>query len=360
MFSVFSRIFQHKISGRIPEPIRYTVFPKRIDLPFFCEQLASMLSTGHTLPEILPGLETTLGPDILHGLTAIVNRGKGLEKALCAFPKCFPQDLVRLVAIGEQTGFLEQVLIDYAAQYRKRNSLIKKVKKALFYPALIMAAGVLLIIYTVVMVLPSFQTIFSDMDIKLPAATAIMLSVSGLLREHLLVIIAGLSGLALLARMVLNSGPSKEILAALFWKLRFIKLFWMSNIFQPLGMFLNVGIPLESALNIVKELITHPVFHRKWRRVSKLCCQGHAFHHAAKMCGLPNDTCSLLKTMENSGRLAEGLHKCAEYQQAEMENFLDNASSLLEPLAILIVGGMVGLIVFSLFSPLMSLTQNMM
>ncbi|MFC1478467.1 type II secretion system F family protein [Candidatus Margulisiibacteriota bacterium] len=344
----------------MPEPLRYINFFKRIDLPFFCEQLAGLLETGHTLPEILPGLETAIDPEVLHGLTAIVNRGKGLEKAMRAFPEYFPGDLVRLVAIGEQTGFMEQVLIDYAVQARKRHSLSKKIKKALFYPALIMAAGVLLVIYTVVMVLPNFKTVFIDMGIKMPAATAIMLSASGLLRDHFLIIIGCLSGLILLARMGLKSEQAAAKLAVLFWKLRFVKLFWMSKVFQPLGMFLGVGIPLDRALDTSKELITNPVFRRKWGRISMLCRQGHAFHKAAGMCGLPKDICSLLKSMEGSGRLAEGLQKCAEHQQAEMENCLDNASSLLEPLAILIVGGMVGLIVFSLFAPLMSLTQNMM
>jgi len=271
----------------------------------------------------------------------------------------FPEDLIRLVAVGEQTGFLEDVLQSYACQQKKRQEIHNKFRKALVYPLLVLASGLVLILYTLFFILPMFQTVFADLNSSLPVSTRLLLGLSGWMQtKWLFIVVIGPGVFILLGKWIKSTGVRAQC-ARWFWASCWGKRFWLSKTFWLVSRFLTAGIPLVEALDLTRGIISNPVFRHQWLRLSHFCQQGYAFYDSTRQCHFPQECSHLLKSMEESGRLKDGLEKVAENYQAELEHFGEIVSTLLEPAAILMVGVGVGVIVWSLFSPLVQLTQQM-
>jgi type IV pilus assembly protein PilC len=289
-----------------------------------------------------------------------LKKGKSFSEALQQQPKHFPADLVRTVKAGEQTGFLDLVLADHAIYEKQRQLLLGKFQQALFYPCIVLLMGSVLLVYVLVFIIPSFQNIFTSLDIRLSVLLKAMFLISTFVREQWALLIGAI--LAIFASVVfwLRSDQGKELMAKLFWHSRIGKLFWLNKSFWLLSRFLGAGIPLLEAMKLARGVISNSVFRQKWSRLSQLAEKGQSLHQAAIYCGLPEDAIVLLKSREQAGRLGEGLQKIAEMYQLELNERLGKINSLVEPAAILLVGGVVGAIVCILFLPLLQMTREMM
>lgn len=343
-------------------PTRLASFLKspKLDLAFFCNQLSRLLSSGYTLPESLGSLESIVNRNILTPLSLSVNRGKGLSRGMKNFPKIFSSEILKLINIGEETGFLPQILDAISIQEQRKKELSGKIIKATVYPGLILTLGLLLVIYMLFFVLPSFQTIFADLNSPLPITIRALLAMPNLLGKYSLAIALTIltSGFGL--RYLLKQEYWQERTSELLWNRRFSKLYWLSKCFWLVSLGLSVGIPLTTSLKQVRSIITNNAFRRQWSQLITACQQGQSFHLAATKSGLPADACALIAVMEKHGELSSGLQKVSEQYQAELENYLDKLATMLEPAAIIVTGGVIGLIIVNLISPMMQLTQQLL
>ena len=343
-------------------PTRLVSFQKcpKLDLIFFCNQLARLLSAGYTLPEALTSLESIVNPVILRPLCNSVNKGKGLSKGMSFLPKTFSIDLIKLIAIGEETGFLPQVLEAIAFQEQKRKELSGKIQKVIVYPALILGLSLILVTYMIFFVLPSFQSIFTDLHAPLPLVTKGLLALPRAAQKYGVLLIGG--GLLLIGGVsyLLKMDFAQAALSSFLWNQRSSKLYWLAKCFWLVSLFSSVGIPLTTALKQVRSIITNNPLRTQWTSLIISCQHGKTFHLAASEAGFPADACALLAVMEKHGELTEGLQKVSEQYQAELEHFLDKAAALIEPATIIFAGGLVGLIIVNLISPMMQLTQQLL
>ena len=341
------------------------------DVCSVARQLATLLRAGMPLVPALSALVEQLRTGgarenplavIMEDIARDVNSGSTLAGAMGKHSRVFPNLVVKMVAAGETSGTLEQVLLRVAEILEARVQLASKVKAAVAYPLMMVIVAVGVVVFLMYVVVPSITEIFIEMDRALPWPTKLLISISAFLKTYLLFIVIGLC-LAVLTlgaayktaagRMLADRAKLKlPLFGGLFLKLE------VARLSRTLGILLASGIPILNALEISKQVIQNRVIARGLGTVKDKVGKGDAIASAIRKTGLfPPIVYHIVTTGQMSGNLEEGLTNIADMYDGEVELATKTLTSLLEPVILLVMGAVVAFIVMAVLLPITDINQ---
>ncbi len=344
-------------------PGKKKIIPK--DICVFSRQLATMMSAGVPLVqafEIVGRGHENLGmQELILGIKADVEGGSTLAEGLSKHPLYFDELFCNLVHAGEQAGVLETLLHKIADYKEKTESLKAKIKKALTYPTAVMvvACGVTAIL--LIFVVPTFEELFEGFGAELPAFTKMVIDLSRNLQDrwyiYLGVIVAIIYGIREGMR---RSKRFNYFLDKMFLKIpaigAIIHKAAIARFARTLSTMSAAGVPLLEALSSVSGATGNIVYGESVLRMREEVATGQQLQQAMRQANLfPNMVVQMVAIGEESGSMDSMLEKVADFYEEEVDNAVDNMSSLLEPLIMAFLGVVVGGLVVAMYLPIFKL-----
>jgi len=332
----------------------------------FTEQLALLLETGMPLHSALQAMGKQSGnpamKQIIADLGAEIESGQRFAAALSKHPELFSTTYVNLVSASEGSGFLPKVLEQLLAEEEKREELRKTVVGAMTYPAFLMGFSVLVVIFVLVAVFPKFADMFARIHDQLPATTIALMWCSDLLRTYWWQVLAVVTAGAVLLVRGIKSPAGKAVLDD--WKLKipglssvYIQLY-ITQSFRVLSLSLTHGVSIVDALEATRDVVSNQKFRHLMNRVERSVQDGGTIAAAfTDSPFVPDLVKEMVTTAEASGNLAMVMGRVAEHYERELSRRLVALSKMAEPVMLLIMGVVVGVIVSSLILPIFKLSK---
>ena len=335
------------------------------DVAIFSRQIATMMSSGVPMVQafdiIADGQKNVRFKNILLDVKQSIEGGAALHEALGRYPVQFDELYCNLVHAGEASGVLDTVL-DTVATYKERTEAIKKkIKKALFYPMMVLAVVFIVILIMLLFVVPVFAKTFQDAGAQLPAPTQILVDASKFMQSYWWVVVGVIVG----SIVALVMAKKRSVKFAHFLDRVALKMPVMGNIVRnsaiarfsrTLGVTFRAGVPLVEALDAVAGATGSVVYGDGVKQMRDDIAVGHQLQLAMKQTGLfPNRVVQMTAIGEESGALDNMLFKVAEFYEEEVSNAVDTLSTLLEPIIMVVLGTIVGGIVVALYLPIFKL-----
>jgi type IV pilus assembly protein PilC len=335
------------------------------DIAIFSRQLSTMLAAGIPLVQafeiVANGNEKAAMQRLILEIKADVEGGTSLHETLAKHPLHFDDLYVNLVEAGEQAGALESLLDKVATYKEKTEALKKKVKKALFYPAAVLAVAVIVTIVLLLFVIPQFEALYKGFGADLPAFTQAVINLSRFV-QHDGVFIAIMLGLGVYAFIYFKkrSRAMREFLDRLSLKIPIIGPILnkaaIARYARTLSTMFSAGVPLVEALDSVAGATGNIVYEKAVLRMRDEVSTGQRLQRSMENTGLfPNMVNQMIAVGEESGSLDEMSAKVATFYEAEVDNAVDAMSSLLEPMIMVILGVLVGGLVIAMYLPIFKL-----
>jgi len=338
-------------------------------LVVFSRQFATMINAGLAMVRCLDVLsvqtEDKQLKDVITAVRKDVEGGSTLANSLAKYPKVFSALFVNMVRAGELGGILDEVLNRLATFLEKDYNLKKKVKSAMTYPMVILVMAVLIVLFLVTFIMPTFVSLFEGMNMKLPWPTKILIGVTTGIRhwEVDLIIVAVIVIATILFRRYVATPAGRlqydkfKLKLPVFGQL--IRKVAISRFCRTLGALLQSGVPIMQALEIVGKASGNEVVAQTVARVRESVREGESIALPLQLSGLfPPLVTQMVAVGEETGNLDGMLAKIADFYDTEVEYMLASLTSLLEPLLILVMGFIVGFIVISVFLPLYQIIGN--
>jgi type IV pilus assembly protein PilC len=290
--------------------------------------------------------------------------GSQLHQAKRKFPRIFNALYCNLIASGEQSGELE-VMLNRIADYLEKNIKLRSiVKQAMVYPMAVLGIAVLVIIFMMWKVVPIFSSIFSEFETGLPYLTSAILSISQFVQDNIVVIFLGILALFFFFRYFKETGGGRKTIDILSLKIPVfggvLKKVGLSRVTRTMNTLIAGGVPLLDSLDITSSTAGNVVLEKKIIEARSLIAVGSSLTDAFNQVGgFPVLFLRLISLGEATGTLESTLNRLASYYEDAVEASVSTLLSFLEPLLLVLVGGIVGTIVISLYLPMFDLMQQM-
>jgi type II secretory pathway component PulF len=335
------------------------------DRMFFTEQLALLLETGSNLYTALRALAgQTQNPAmvaVIESLAGDIAEGRPLSQALQKHPQLFSANYVNLIAASEHGGFMYKILYELKSSEEKRAELKRILAAALSYPAFLAVFSTAVVVFILVVVFPKFGDLFMKIYDELPLTTKALMSVSdALVNFGIYIAIALAGGLVALVRWI--HGGGRETVDRLLMRVPFVRDILaelnLVQILRVLSLSLANGVAMIDALRACREVVRNAVFKTFIDQVERLVQEGGriavGFEQARFM---PPLASSMIRTAEDSGSLTRVAGRLADYYEAELARRLKTLARVAEPIMLLVMGAVVGLLVSSLILPIFRLAR---
>ncbi|WLG34914.1 type II secretion system F family protein [Pseudomonas simiae] len=335
------------------------------DITLFTRQLATLLKAGIPLLQafdiIAEGFDNRALRERVQGLKQAIEAGTSLAEALRKQPRCFDELYCNLVAAGEQAGALETLLERVAIHREKSEQLKTRIKKAMTYPITVLVVASLVTGVLLVHVVPQFQNLFAGVDGKLPGFTLQVIGLSEFMQKAWwAVALGGLAGgLGLreayrrLAdfRLWLDSCLLKAPVAG-----KLLSKSAVARFARTLSTTFAAGVPLLQALDSVAGAAGSGPFRRAIEQMRRDVATGMPLNQSMLTSGLfPGMAIQMTAIGEESGTLDRMLEKVANHYEADVDNLVDHLTHLMEPLIMVVLGGIVGALVIAMYLPVFQL-----
>ena len=337
-------------------------------LTTFTRQLATLVDAGLPLLRGLRVLEKqerngTL-KRILGELALAIEGGSTFSEALAQHPKVFNRLFVNMVKAGELGGVLEVVLKRLAEFSEKAQKIKGKVKAALFYPVAVLIVAVGILALLLIMVIPKFKEVFTGMGVKLPGFTVFVLAISDAVRLHILPTMGAITVVVVMFILAIKTKIGRLIWDKVKLKVppfgTVVSKVAISRFARTLGTLVSSGVPILQALTIVKETAGNVIISNAIANVHESVKEGETITSPLEASGVfPPMVVSMVDVGEQTGALPEMLLRIADNYDEEVDNAVASMTSLLEPIMIVFLAGIVGSIVIAMFLPLIAMIQNL-
>jgi len=353
--------------GATPTPTQNLKIPHG-QLLVFTEQLAHLLQAGMTLDEGLSVLEKRLKQPRVQQMTHTLHQalvdGRSFSQALSELPRIFPPLYVNLVAAGEASGALPQILLRVVKHLMQAKELRDRVQQALIYPAFLALAGAVLVTIFITFMVPQLTGFMAQTGGALPLPTRILLHIHHALTGYWWVgVLAGIS--AIIGFRALVRSEEGRIGWDRFRLMipgygRVIRHRYYAQFSRTLGTLIENGIPLLRALDLVTEIAGNRFLELKLSEVRKAVIDGatlSAALQAQKM--FPDLFTDMMSVGEQTGHFAETMQAIADVYERELDKTVGLISQLIPPVIIVVIAVLVGLVVFSILSAVFEMTHSL-
>ena len=340
-----------------------TISAKEISI--FSRQLATMMQSGVPLVtsfEIIAGGQQNIRmKNMLDDVRGSLEGGSTLAESLARHPLQFDDLFVNLVRAGEGAGVLETVLHTIATYKENTETLKGKIKKALFYPAVVIAVAVLVSAVLLIFVVPQFQNVFKSFGADLPAFTLMIIGASNFMQSWWwaigLLSVAAFTGLVELKK---RSRKFAHLLDRMILKVPVVGMIMqqaaLARFARTLATTFKAGVPLVEALDTVAGATGNIVYSEATMRVKNDVSVGYQLNVAMRQVDVfPHMVVQMTAIGEEAGALDTMLFKVAEFYEQEVNNAVDALSSLIEPMVMIVIGGIVGSMVIGMYLPIFKL-----
>jgi type IV pilus assembly protein PilC len=341
---------------------------KPVSVALFARQLSTMISAGlpivRSLRSIARDHEDKKLSTVLTQVADDVEKGEALSAGLAKHPGAFSDVFVSLVHTGEVSGTLDKIMDQTATYLERAETLRLKVQAALRYPIFVLSFALLILIAMVVKIIPMFATIYERFRVPLPLPTQILLAISNAVVGNLLVflILVGLLIWALASYLQTPAGrlwlDRLKLNLPLFGPL--IRMYAVTKVSRTLGILISSGTQILFALKVMKPVPGNRVLEKGIDEVRMRVEEGTALSRAMEEAEVfPEMLVQMTATGEETGHLDEMLTRTADFYEQRVTAQVDGLSSLVEPVAIVVLGGLVGVMLLALYLPIFNLGQAM-
>lgn len=339
------------------------------DLALFTRQLATVIAAGIPLTRGLKGLSAdgtnrSLSRTV-SDVALRIERGEPLSDAMAANPRSFDRMYVSMIHAGERAGTLDKILEELAVYLEKVDAIKTKVKAAMSYPIFILMFAVLASLFLLLQIVPTFEEIYRDLGQQLPALTRAVLSVSWAIRNNFAVCLAGVAALGALLWLWFRTPSGRLARDGFFLSVPvfgpIVRKAVMSRFSRTFGILVQSGLPILEALDLVKGATANAVVEQAIDRAKAGIEAGSPITASFRETGkFPEMVLQLMATGEESGELDNMLLKASDFYDRQVEASVHSLTSLIEPILIVLVGAMVGIIVITMFLPIFHLGDAVM
>lgn len=340
-----------------------------IDKLLFTKHLSIMLKSGITIVEALDILATqakaTAFKKVLETIVSDIKNGKSLAEALSRHPKVFNSFYTNLIKIGETSGTLDQTLVYLSQQLAKEYTFRKKIQGALLYPTIVFVAAAIVGIGISLFVLPQLIELFEGFDAKLPLTTQILLFIAAIMRDYGIVVIIGLIFLLLGLRVLITFPAVKPTWHKLLLSLpifgKILQDGELTNFCRNLGIMLKSGLTITAALDVQATITTNLVFKKYFINILAAIDKGKSLSteiESGQYPKIPLIVTKMIAVGEKTGKLEETLIYLGDFFEDEVDDATRNISTIIEPVMLLIIGGIVAFVALAIISPIYELTSS--
>ncbi len=336
------------------------------DRMFFTEQLALLLDTGINIHGALQAIANQLGKGplkkLVESLLKEVSEGKSFSHALAKHPKVFSATYVNLIAASEQGGFTVKVLEELHDYDERRAEMKHTLFSSFSYPAFLIIFSVLVVVLVLVKLFPVFAEMFEEIRDELPATTIVFLEASDLLTQHGQWILVALVGFISTLVAIVQAPSGKRALDIIVFKIPILRTLiaktYLVQVTQVLSLSLSNGVNLLDSLIASRETVKNHLYVEFLSQVEERLREGRSFTRSFEHPQfIPKVVNQMTMAGEESGNLGKVLGKLSFYYQKDMQRKLQSTAKAMEPIMLMFMGVLVGLIVSSLILPIFKLSS---
>lgn len=336
------------------------------DIVIFSRQLATMASSGMPLVQAISAIaEQTENKDFKSILLQVrddISSGVNIAEALGKHPTVFVSLYVNMVRAGESGGDLANILDRLSTYLEKAEALQGKIKGAMMYPSIIAVVAISVVLFLMVAVIPSFESVFSSFGGELPAPTRILLGISDFIQENFLYIVGGMVGTIVGLVLFRRTDAGERATDALILKAPVFGMlmtkFTVARFSRTLGTLQKSGVPILESMEIVAKTAGNRVIESAILKARSSMREGEGVTGPLKATNVfPPMVISMVAAGEETGKMDEMLMKIADFYDQEVDTAVDNMLKLIEPILIVVMGGIVGFIVVAMFLPMFEMSS---
>lgn len=354
-----------KMSGKVGSIFNRNAKIKPKDILLFTRYVSTMLAAGLPIMQVLEIVGQDQENPTMHSLIAAVRKnvseGKTLADSFSKYPMHFNELYCNLIRAGETSGTLDKSLNRLGNYMERTENLKRKIKKALVYPIAILSIAMIVSLVLLVFVVPQFQSMFQSFGADLPFFTRMIVNLSNFILKFWWLIIAGIVGLIFWLKWLMRtSEKAKAIRDKYILKLYIIGPIIRQGIIarftRTLSTTLEAGMPIVESLKSMPEMMGNKIYGEAIERIREEVTKGNQLSAVMAQTKLfPNMVIQMISVGEVSGSLPTMLNKVADYYEEEVNAIVDNLSSLLEPVIMLVLGTIVGVFVVAMYLPIFKL-----
>ncbi len=334
---------------------------KKIDISRFTRQFATMIGAGLPMVQCLEILAAQLeNPEMRRVVSQIkegVQGGSTLSDAMGRHPKVFDQLYTNMVEAGEMGGALDTILVRLAVYREQADALTRKIKGALAYPIVIMVVAVGVTVGMLTFVVPTFANMFGSLGAELPGPTQMVLDVSNFFQSYILLMVGGLIVFGIIFVYWVRTESGRAIFDASLLKAplfgNLLRKTAVARFTRTLGTLLASGVSIIDAMEITAKTAGNVVIAKAIRKAVMAIAEGDTITGPLKESGVfPPMVTQMISVGEKTGGLDEMLAKIADFYDEEVDAAVSTLTSLLEPLIIVGMGGVVGALLVAMYLPM--------
>lgn len=338
------------------------------DLSIFCRQFVSMHRAGVSILESLRMLteqsENETMREAIQEAYLGVQKGDSLAASMSKSPKVFPKLLIHMVTAGEASGSLDIAFERMSEQFEKSAKLQGMIKKAMIYPIVVAIVAVVVVIVMLTFVVPNFMGMFEDMDIEMPALTLAVVAASEFMQKRWPIVVLIIGALAGFIVWFKKQPMGEALISKAAIK---IPLFGnvtikssAAKLARTLSTMLAAGIPMPEAVEITAGTINNVFYKEALMNAKTDVMQGVPLSQPLERCGLfPPMVYHMTRIGEETGNIEEMLDRMADYYEEEVEVATQSLMAALEPMLIILMAGVCGVIIGAVMMPMLSMYEGL-
>ncbi len=291
-----------------------------------------------------------------------IQSGLSFAESLTKFPGLFGRLFVNLVQVGEKTGRLDEMLSRISFYLEKTSELKRKLAQALTYPALVISVAIFSTGFLLFYIVPAFSVMFHDFHTELPPISRILFRSSEVIRTHILLFLLVLTGTILFLYLMNSVAVVKSFRRRLLMKIPlvgsvYIK-YLISSFCRTLGILLESGIPLLESLDMVLRSSENELIRKDISGMKQAVIQGEKIGHSLREPVLfPPMVSQMIRVGEETASLAPMLIRISDHYDRELDVLVETLSTIIEPLVIIFLGAVIGLVIIAVYLPLFDMTE---
>lgn len=354
-----SAVGKNKTRNKIKKPV------KDKEITVFVKQFLVVIKSGVPLLKafdiVIEGQENKKFVEILTDIKFGVENGLSLAESFGAYPQVFDALFINFLALGEQGGILEVLLLRYVEYRKKTEAVLRKVKAALAYPVIVLIVSILVLGVILGFVVPQFQKIFMSVGAALPAPTLAVVAISQLVINYWWLILGAIFLSMVLVKILYRNWPRfRFMLDSLIFKVplmgKLIQKSLLSRWTRTLALLFAAGVPLNEALHSIALVVDNYLYGIATLNIQRYVEAGGSLAGAIQAADLfPNMVRQMAAVGEESGSLDSSLLAVADYYDQELEMTIETLLTLIEPATIVILGSILGAIIIAIYLPLFNL-----
>ena len=343
--------------------------PNVRDLSVFCRQFVSMIRAGVTILDSLQMLgESTENKKLREAIFDVrtsTETGMSLSGAMAEFsPSIFPSLLISMVTAGEASGSLDIAFDRMARQFERTSRTQAMIKKAMIYPIIVVIVAIVVVIVMLEVVIPQYTSMFEDLDTELPAITKAVVAMSDGLKAYWFIIVPVIGAIVFGILTFKNTDQGKHVFGKIAITLPLTKDISVKSasalMSRTLSTLIGAGLPLVEAVDITSGVMSNIYFKEALEHAKEEITIGQPLSRPLEEAGIfPPMVYYMVKIGEETGNIEDMLNKNAEYYEEEVEMAVQSFMAMLEPLIIIVLAGIVGVLIGAVMAPMLAMYQGL-